>query len=314
MQQQIAYAEETLALQKTSLTIATAKFKGGQVSEIDVTRAQSDVATPRHLIEQFRIPLRQATNRLCVLLGMPPEDLTRKLGQAPIPRRRRKWRSASPPTCFAAAPTFAAPNASGRRPMRTDRRRHRPSSIRTSPSSAPFGWSAQQIKGLFAGDAFRGTVGPTFTWNILQYGRLVSNIRAQDAEFQALVVNYQNTVLNAGKDVEDGLVTFLRAQKRANKEQKAVAAEMAAFKQAIDQYKGGLVDYNRVVLIQERLVERQQTLAEAQGQIAQGLIQVYRALGGGWQIRCNPAAAVADESRNSGPGSGPSRRADDGER
>jgi hypothetical protein len=53
------------------------------------------------------------------------------------------------------------------------------------------------------------------------------------------------------------------------------------------------VDYNRVVLIQERLVERQQTLAEAQGQIALGLIQVYRALGGGWQIRCERTAVSA---------------------
>ncbi len=127
----------------------------------------------------------------------------------------------------------------------------------------------------------------------MQYGRLLSNIRSEDAEFQALVVNYQNTVLNANKDVEDGLVTFLRAQKRASKEQKAVDAETAAFKQAMDQYKGGLVDYNRVVLIQERLVERQQTLAAAQGQIALGLIQVYRALGGGWQIRCNAPVAGA---------------------
>jgi hypothetical protein len=46
-----------------------------------------------------------------------------------------------------------------------------------------------------------------------------------------------------------------------------------------------------VVLIQERLVERQQTLAQSQGQISQGLIQIYRALGGGWQLRCDPAAA-----------------------
>jgi len=120
----------------------------------------------------------------------------------------------------------------------------------------------------------------------LQYGRLLSNIRAQDAEFQALVVNYQNTVLNANKDVEDGLVTFLLAQKRAGEEHEAVEAEMAAFKQALDQYKGGLIDFNRVVVIQERLVDRQQTLAVAQGQIGQGLIQVYRGLGGGWQIRC----------------------------
>src|SRR5262249_23587326 len=69
-----------------------------------------------------------------------------------------------------------------------------------------------------------------------------------------------------------------------------VTTEAAALKDAIAQYRGGLVDFNRVVLIQERLVERQQTLADAQGQIALGLIQVYRALGGGWQIRCDAAA------------------------
>jgi outer membrane protein TolC len=93
--------------------------------------------------------------------------------------------------------------------------------------------------------------------------------------------------------VENGLVTFLRAQNRTRDANQAVNSEMAAFKQALAQYKGGLTDYNRVVLIQERLVERQQTLAEAQGQIALGLIQVYRALGGGWQIRCGTPAVVA---------------------
>ena len=53
------------------------------------------------------------------------------------------------------------------------------------------------------------------------------------------------------------------------------------------------LDFNRVVVIQERLVSRQQTLAESQGQIALGLIRVYRALGGGWQIRCGPNGAIA---------------------
>src|SRR5262249_45622116 len=133
---------------------------------------------------------------------------------------------------------------------------------------------------------FRGSIGPSFTWNILNYGRLLNNIRLQDARFQELVVNYQSTVLKAGEEVENGLVTFLRAQKQARAQGEPVTAEMEAFKEALAQYRGGLVDYNRVVLIQQRLVERQQTLAQAQGQIALGLIQVYRALGGGWQIRC----------------------------
>jgi outer membrane protein TolC len=123
----------------------------------------------------------------------------------------------------------------------------------------------------------------------------LNNVRLQDAHFQELVVHYQSIVLHAGEEVENGLVTFLRAHKKARDLGKAVTAETAAFEQALSQYKGGLVDYNRVVLIQERLVERQQSLAEAQGQIVLGLIQVYRALGGGWQIRCAAAAVAAPE-------------------
>jgi outer membrane protein TolC len=131
----------------------------------------------------------------------------------------------------------------------------------------------------------------------LNYGRILNNMRQQDAHFQELVATYQNTVLKAGEEVENGLVTFLRAQFEAKDYAKAVDAETAGFKLALTQYQGGLVDYNRVVLIQERLVNRQQSLAQAQGLIVQGLIQVYKALGGGWQIRLEPSPVA-------GPGSG----------
>lgn len=294
LQQQIAYARQTLALQKESLKIATAKFKGGQVSELDVSQGESDVANTEALIEQQLIPLRQANNRLCVLLGLPPRDLLCKLGDGPIP--------VTPPDVVVGIPC----DLLRRRPdVRRDERRAAAQCAQIGVAVAEiypsisilgtFGWSAQTFKGLFAGDAFRGTVGPSFTWNILNYGRLWSNIKLQDAKFQELVVKYQETALSAGEEVENGLVTFLRAQLRAKYANEAVIAEAKAFKEALDRYEGGLVDYNRVVLVQERLVERQQSLAEAQGQIATGLIQVYRALGGGWQIRCAPDAPVAGE-------------------
>jgi NodT family efflux transporter outer membrane factor (OMF) lipoprotein len=289
LQQQIAYARETLALQRQSLEIASAKFKGGQTSQVDVNQAQSDVSTTEALVEQLLIPLRQATNRLCVLLGQPPEEILNKIGEGPIPM--------APPEVIVGVPA----DLLRRRPdVRKAERLVAAQNAQVGVAIAELypqisiigtmGWSAQQFKGLFAGDAFRGTIGPSFTWNILNYGRLLGNIRAQDATFQELVATYQNTVLKAGEDVEDGLVTFLRAQKWARFENEAVNAEMAAFKEALAQYKGGFVDFNRVVLIQERLVERQQQLAEAQGQISQGLIQVYRALGGGWQIRLDAQA------------------------
>jgi NodT family efflux transporter outer membrane factor (OMF) lipoprotein len=291
LQQQIAYTQQTLGLQRESLAIATAKFKGGQASEVDVNQGKSDVANTEALIEQQLISLRQLANALCVLLGVPPEDILRRLGQAPIPT--------APPEVIVGVPA----DLLRRRPdVRHAERLAAAQSAKIGIAeadfypqisiNATFGWSAQELKDLFAHGSFREIVGPSFQWPILNYGRILNNVRVQDAHFQELVVHYQNTVLKAGEEVENGLVTFLRSHRRTRDAVEAVTAETEAFKQALSQYKNGLVDYNRVVVIQERLVQRQQTLAESQGQIVQGLIQVYRALGGGWQIRCEPAAVA----------------------
>ncbi|MBL8797659.1 MAG: efflux transporter outer membrane subunit [Planctomycetia bacterium] len=292
LQQRIAYARQTLGLQRESLALATAKFKGGQTSEVDVNQGASDVANTEALIEQLLIQVRVTANRLCVLLGIPPENLRERLGEGAIPT--------APPEVVVGVPAdLLRRRPDVRRAERLAAAQNAEIGVAVSALyphisiDGTLGWSAQEFEELFGGRAFRGTVGPSFTWNILNYGRLLSNIRAQDAQFQELVANYQNTVLNAGAEVEDGLVTFLRAQNRTRDQARAVTAELAAFKEALAQYKGGLVDYNRVVVIQERLVSRQQTLAEAQGQIALGLIQVYRALGGGWELRCEPESGTA---------------------
>ncbi len=291
-QQQIAYARATLGLQRESLEIAVAKYKGGQVSKIDVDQGTSDVATTEALIEQLEIPLREAANRLCILMGMPPEDLMKKLGDKPIPT--------APPEVIVGIPG----DLLRRRPdIRRAERQAAAQSAQIGVATADFfpqisidaswGWSAQNLKDMFAHGSFHELVGPSFSWPILNYGRILNNVRLQDAKFQQLVVSYQNTVLKAGEEVENGLVTFIRAHKRTRAANEAVVAETEALKEAIAQYRNGLVDYNRVVLIQERLVQRQQTLAESDGQIAQGLIQVYRALGGGWQIRCEGEESTA---------------------
>src|SRR6266436_2264649 len=85
------------------------------------------------------------------------------------------------------------------------------------------GYSAQQIKELFRSAALVGVIGPSFQWNILNYGRILNNVRLQDARFQELVAAYQSAVLTAGQDVENGLVTFLRAQERTKFQAASVA-------------------------------------------------------------------------------------------
>ena len=156
------------------------------------------------------------------------------------------------------------------------------------------GYSAQQFKDLFRSAALVGAVGPSFQWNILNYGRILNNVRLQDARLQELLTVYQNTVLTAAQDVENGLVTFLRAQQRAQFQAASVADAEEAVKIALkNQWPAGLIDFTRVTQLEQNLVQVQDTLAQARGEIALGLIQVYRALGGGWQIRltgCEPTA------------------------
>src|SRR5262249_31456686 len=121
------------------------------------------------------------------------------------------------------------------------------------------GYSAEHFKDLFTSKAFQGNFGPTFQWNILDYGRLVNNIRLQDARFQELIVVYQNTVLRAGQEVEDGIVQFLQSKEQEKYLQdpkfakgpkpnfddpSAVAAAERAVNLAIAQYKAGTVDFN----------------------------------------------------------------------
>jgi outer membrane protein TolC len=152
--------------------------------------------------------------------------------------------------------------------------------------------SAAKFSHLFSSQAFNGSVGPTFTWELLNYGRLVNNIRFQDATFQELVLAYQQSVLTANQEVEDGLATFLQNQERARLLAESVEAGQRAAIVSLRQYFEGKTMFLQYVVIEQALVQQDDLWAQARGQIAQGLIQVYRALGGGWQIRLEPEEAT----------------------
>jgi outer membrane protein TolC len=130
----------------------------------------------------------------------------------------------------------------------------------------------------------------------LNYGRLVNGIRVQDARFEELAVTYQNLVLQANAEVENGVTRFLNAQQQV----KFLAASTRAAEQSVQlvrsQYDAGKTDFNRVLVVEQALAQQQDQLALAEGSVVQNLVDIYKALGGGWQIRldnaANPTAAV----------------------
>ncbi len=151
--------------------------------------------------------------------------------------------------------------------------------------SGQLGYSARTFQALFTPEAFNGSFSPGFQWNVLNYGRIVNNVRFQDAKFQELVLAYQNSVLVANQEVEDGLVTFARSDQRRELLGASVRASLGAVRYVSLQKAKGQIDVNRYSTIAQNLVQQEVSWAQAYAQIVQGLITVYRSLGGGWEIR-----------------------------
>ncbi len=124
-------------------------------------------------------------------------------------------------------------------------------------------------------------------WNLLNYGRIANNIMIQDARLQNSALQYQQTVLTAGREVEDALVGFIKSQQQAARLADSVREAERSVELVLIQFKGGVTDFNRVFNTQSVLVSQQDQLATTRGQIALNLIQAYKALGGGWEHFAN---------------------------
>jgi len=290
-QERIKLLTENVQVQRSVYALTKTRGVIGYLADLDVYQAESTLKQTEAAIPLLEIDIRQANDQLCTLLGIPPADLISMLGNASIPT--------TPPEVAIGIPCEML----RRRPdIRRAERNAAAQAEQIGIAQAnlypifsingSMGWAAQNFPDLFTPQAFNGSVGPSFNWNILNYGRIVNNVQLQDAKFQELIALYQNTVLQANQEVEDGLVTFLQAQERTKILNESVKAGEVARGIALRLYgKTQGFDFNRYALIEQNLITQQDAWAQARGQIAQGLISVYRALGGGWEIRLNPPPA-----------------------
>jgi outer membrane protein TolC len=135
---------------------------------------------------------------------------------------------------------------------------------------------------------FLAFVTPGFSWNILNYGRLINNVRVQDAHMQELIATYQNRVLTAAQEAQTALRGFLRSQEQADALARSAAAAVTATRVEEQLFRQIRADINRLFTLENSKLQEQDNLAVAEGNIALNLIDVYRALGGGWELRLQP--------------------------
>jgi NodT family efflux transporter outer membrane factor (OMF) lipoprotein len=290
-QERLRYVVANVELQKGSLAIAQAQAEGGQVSEVDVRQAELIVANTQANVPALTASLRQQNNLLCFLLGRPTENLLPQLGKGPIPTAPASVAIGIPGELLRRRPDI-------RRAEREVAAQSAQIGIAESDLYPHFsiagqiGWQAQDLGSAFGPNGNFGVISPGLSWDVLNYGRFKNNIEAQKASFQALALAYQNTVLNANQEVENNIASFLTAQERTRFSAQGVKAAVGGVDLVTTQYQNGAINYNTVFNLQLSLVGQQDELAVAQGDIALGLIGTYKALGGGWQIRCDGAGMM----------------------
>lgn len=283
-------ARENLKLQQEGLRIARARFDAGDTSERDVQQAVTLMASTQAQIPFLETGLQKARHALSILLGMPPGRIQKRLkGGTGIPRAPVDIAAGIPAELLRRRPDIR--NAELQAASQCALIGVAKADLYPAFSlNGAFGFAATNAGSAGVGDIFDWssrtvTFGPTFQWNILNYGRITNNVRVQDARLQSLILTYQDTVLRAQQEVEDGLVEFLKAQERVSFLGKSVDAARRSAELALIQYRSGSADYTTVILAQQSLLSEQDRLAGTRGEAPLGLVMVYRALGGGWQIR-----------------------------
>ena len=290
LERRIELTKENVALQRQSLGIAESRYRNGKVSQLDVTEARATLTNTQAGAPSLESSLRDAKLSLCVLLGRTPGELEQSLaGGSGIPvappeivvgvpadllRRRPDVRAAERAAAFqseqigiATADLFPSIAIAG---------------VAGLDASTAYGVNLSE---LFNGSSFTGYIGPSFSWPILNYGRIRNNIRVQDAAFQEAAVNYQNAVLRAAAEVESSLYGFIKSREQLVFLSESAESARQSLELSAMQYTEGEIDFLRVDIAAANLTRQQDSQAAVEGLVAARLISAYKALGGGWELR-----------------------------
>ena len=288
LEQRLRYARSNVESQRGSLRLAEIQKEGGAATQLDVAQAVTNIAQTEAAIPQFETLRRQAENRLCVLMGIPPQDIRAMLDTgAGIPK-------SSPEVAVGIPADLIRRRPDVRRAERLVAVQSAEIGIAESDLYPAFTINGQifvrasQFQDLFKSTATGGNVGPSFNWNIFNYGRIRNLIAVEEAQYMQQVTAYQQTVLEANREAEDAIVAFLQAQEQVRILRTGVDAAQESRDLVEQLYRGGRADFGRVFFAEFFLVQQQDALAQAEGSVARSLVEIYRSLGGGWQIRLEP--------------------------
>lgn len=275
--------ENNLEIQKRSLDIATVRYRNGLVSELDVHQAATILSQTRAEAEQTQKGMLKARNALAVLLSLPPNELPCDLCEwGDIPEAPECLAIGLPCDLLRRRPDLRALE------MQAYAQSERIGIVKTDMLPhfrlfGSFGLQSDDFGKWFEKGSTAAKAGPGFQWDIFHYGRLLNAVRVEDARFQALVLNYQQAVLQAQASVEDAIGEFCYShQQRIHLAEGTTSAKRAVELVQL-QYREGIIDFTPLLIAEESQLQLERLYVRSRAEIAKALVRIYRGMGGGWE-------------------------------
>jgi multidrug efflux system outer membrane protein len=274
-------SRKALEARNESLTLTTAREEGGVSSLQDVREAQILVFTAESVIVDTLQRTEQTENEMSILLGRNPGTIERGPGLADQERAQE-------------VPAGLPSSLLERRPdIRTAEQRLVAANADIGQAKAAFfptvsltgfyGYQSVALSDLFTGPARAWQFGPTVTLPLFTGGRLRGGLKLAQAQFEEAVEDYQRTVQQAFREVSDSLIAYQRTREFRIRQEERTIAQRSATELASVRYEGGVTSYLEVLYNEQELFTAELALAQARRNELLSVIQLYRALGGGWQ-------------------------------
>jgi hydrophobe/amphiphile efflux-1 (HAE1) family protein/NodT family efflux transporter outer membrane factor (OMF) lipoprotein len=281
-QQRLRVAYSNLEIQQQTYDLLKSQFESGLIGELSLHQARYNLESTRASVPSFETDVEQSLNALAVLTGVLPGSLHERLSAGK-----------EIPVVSALAVTGIPADLLRRRPdVRVAERELAAQTARIGVAKADLypkftlngsiGLESLHLSSLGdAGNEFY-SFGPGVRWAIFHMGSIRNNINVQKAGQEQALAAYEKAVLTAVQETRDALTAFEKEKQRMQALDAAASAARTAATLADDRYKNGLADFESVLEAQRAQRAFEDRLVQSQSAVTQNLIQLYKALGGGW--------------------------------
>jgi len=281
-QQRLRVARSNLEIQQATYDLLKSQFESGLIGELTLQQARYNLESTRATVPALETAVEQSLNALAVLTGVLPGSLHERLGaEKEIPVASVQTVTGIPADLLRRRPDVR--RAERQLAAQTARIGVAKSALYPKLTlNGSIGLESLHASSFAdAGNDFY-SAGPGVRWAIFHTGSIRNNINVQKAGQEQALAAYEKSVLTAVQETRDALTSFEKEQQRMTALDAAASAARTAAELAQERYKNGLAGFDSVLEAQRAQLAFEDQLVQSQSAITQNLIQLYKALGGGW--------------------------------